>query len=230
MKKIVAIDGPAGAGKSTVAKLVAKELGYTLVDTGALYRGAAVMVREAGVDWKDVTGCEKVVGEAVRSGGLRLDVGERDSAGVRRSRVLVNGRELGEELRSPEVSLGASEVSAYPGVREVLLEAQRSFGRDGGVVLEGRDIGTVVFPEAEVKVFLTARVEVRAKRRWRELEGKGVVVDYDRTLEEVEKRDRQDRERAIAPLRAAVDAVTVDSSEEDVEAVVRVIVGLVRGE
>ena len=227
-KPVVAIDGPAGAGKSTVASLVARALGYTLVDTGSLYRASALLCRDAGVDYTDREGCERVTRDAVAAGELRLEVGLPGASGAVTTRVMVKGEDPAERIRSPEMSMGASAVSAYPGVREALLDAQRAFGADGGVVLEGRDIGTVVFPDAEVKVFLTARAEVRARRRWEELSRRGVSADYERTLAEVVQRDRQDSERPVAPLKAAPDAVTVDSSEDDAATVAQVIVDLAR--
>lgn len=220
---VVAIDGPAGAGKSTVARQVAGALGYTLVDTGSLYRASALVAERAGVAMDDREGVERTVRAAVESGALRLDAGD---AGL--TRVLVDGEDPAGALRTPTMSMGASAVAAYPGVREALLDAQRAFGRTGGVVLEGRDIGTVVFPEAELKVYLTASAEERARRRCDELRLKGIDADYAVTLAEVRQRDHQDRSREIAPLREAEDAVRVDSSEMEPQAVVAAIVGLAR--
>jgi cytidylate kinase len=220
---VVAIDGPAGAGKSTVARQVAEALGYTLVDTGSLYRASALVSAQAGVAVDDRAGVEAAVRGAVARGALRLDAGD---AGV--TRVLVEGCDPGEALRSPAMSMGASAVAAFPGVREALLDAQRAFGRTGGVVLEGRDIGTVVFPTAELKVFLTASAEERARRRCDELRAKGLDADYAVTLAEVQQRDHQDASREIAPLREAPDAVRVDSSAMEPGAVVAAIVALAR--
>lgn len=220
---VVAIDGPAGAGKSTVARQVASALGYTLVDTGSLYRASALVAERAGVAMDDRDGVERTVRAAVESGALRLDAGD---AGL--TRVLVDGVDPAGELRTPAMSMGASAVAAYPGVREALLDAQRAFGRTGGVVLEGRDIGTVVFPQAELKVYLTASAEERARRRCDELRLKGLDADYAVTLAEVRQRDHQDRSREIAPLREAEDAVRVDSSEMEPQAVVAAIVGMAR--
>ena len=220
---VVAIDGPAGAGKSTVARQVASALGYTLVDTGSLYRASALVAERAGVAMDDRDGVERTVRAAVESGALRLDEGD---AGL--TRVLVDGVDPAGELRTPAMSMGASAVAAYPGVRKALLDAQRAFGRTGGVVLEGRDIGTVVFPQAELKVYLTASAEERARRRCDELRSKGLDADYEVTLAEVRQRDHQDRSREIAPLREAEDAVRVDSSEMEPQAVVAAIVGLAR--
>lgn len=220
---VVAIDGPAGAGKSTVARRVAGALGYTLVDTGSLYRASALVASRAGVAMGDRAGVEATVREAVAKGSLRLEAGD---AGV--TRVMIDGSDPGDALRTPEMSMGASAVAAYGGVREALLEAQRRFGRDGAVVLEGRDIGTVVFPKAELKVFLTASPEERARRRCDELRAKGVEVDYEVTLAEVRQRDHQDASREIAPLKEAADAVRVDSDRLQPDEVVAEIVALAR--
>jgi cytidylate kinase len=220
---VVAIDGPAGAGKSTVARQVAEALGYTLVDTGSLYRASALVSERAGVAVDDRAGVEAAVRSAVATGALRLDAGD---AGV--TRVLIDGEDPGEALRTPAMSMGASAVAAYPGVREALLDAQRAFGRTGAVVLEGRDIGTVVFPAAELKVYLTASAEERARRRCDELRSKGLDADYAVTLAEVRQRDHQDASREIAPLREAADAVRVDSSAMEPGAVVDAIVALAR--
>lgn len=220
---VVAIDGPAGAGKSTVAREVAGALGYTLVDTGSLYRASALVAERAGVAIDDRAAVEEAVRAAVAAGTLRLDAGD---AGL--TRVLIGGVDPAEALRTPAMSMGASAVAAYPGVREALLDAQRAFGQRGAVVLEGRDIGTVVFPGAELKVFLTATAEERARRRCDELRGKGVDADYGVTLAEVRQRDHQDASRDIAPLREAPDAVRVDSSAMEPLAVVDAIVALAR--
>lgn len=220
---VVAIDGPAGAGKSTVAREVASALGYTLVDTGALYRASALVASRAGAAIDDRAAVEAAVGAAVAGATLRLEAGD---AGL--TRVLVDGVDPGEALRTPAMSMGASAVAAYPGVRAALLDAQRAFGRAGAVVLEGRDIGTVVFPRAELKVYLTASAEERARRRCDELRARGVDADYAGTLAEVRQRDHQDASREIAPLREAADAVRVDSSAMEPQAVVAAIVALAR--
>lgn len=221
---VVAIDGPAGAGKSTVARRVAGALGYTLVDTGSLYRASALVAERAGVSMGDQAGVEETVSAAVARGSLRLEAGD---AGL--TRVLIDSEDPAEALRTPAMSMGASAVAAYPGVRDALLEAQRAFGRAGGVVLEGRDIGTVVFPNAELKVFLTASAEERARRRCDELRLRGIDADYAVTLAEVQQRDHQDASREIAPLREAEDAVRVDTSNMEPQAVVDAIVALARG-
>jgi len=222
-RPVVAIDGPAGAGKSTVAKGVAAALGYTLVDTGSLYRAVALLARGRGVAFDDRDGVERAAREAVASGELRLG---RAAHNV--TRVLIDGGDPGDRIRTPELSMGASAVSAYAGVREALLDAQRQFGAEGAVVLEGRDIGTVVFPDAEVKVFLTASAEVRARRRFDELTAKGVAATLEATLDEVKRRDAQDSSRAIAPLRQADDAALVDSTAMGADDVIEVIAAMAR--
>jgi cytidylate kinase len=221
---VVAIDGPAGAGKSTVAREVARELGYVLIDTGALYRAVALAARLRGIDRQDRAKVEALCEELVRSGALQMRVGEGE-----RSVVLLDGVERTDELRTPDISQGASVVSRYPKVRESLLELQRSFGRDGGVVLEGRDIGTVVFPDAEVKFFLTANDEERARRRYRELRDRGDSSSFESVLAEVRERDARDAARDVAPMRPADDAQVLDSSTLSIADVVSTIVKRVRG-
>ncbi len=211
MKRIVvAIDGPAGAGKSTVTRLLAARLGYQLLDTGAIYRAVALLARRRGVDWSDGAGLATIAaGLDVR---FQLD-GERN-------RMWVGDEEVTDAIRTPEISDGASRVSAQPPVRAALLDLQRRLGARGGVVAEGRDIGTVVFPAAEAKFFLTASAEERARRRCEELRAKGLQVDYQATLEEIRIRDERDSNRAVAPLVPAPDAIHVDSTGIAVDQVV----------
>ena len=217
-RPVIAIDGPAGVGKSTTSRELARRLGFTLVDTGALYRGVALAARERGIHWDD----EPAIAEM----SPRLDLGFRSQEDGT-PRLLLDGVDRGDDIRTPEISAGASQVSAYPGVRRALLSLQRELGREGGVVLEGRDIGTVVFPDAEVKLFLTASAEERARRRVRDLESRGIAVDYDELLAQIRARDEADSTRAIAPLRPAEDAVILDSTRLDMEAVVRHVLELV---
>jgi cytidylate kinase len=214
-RPIVAIDGPAGAGKSTVARRLADRLGFTLVDTGALYRAVALAARRAGIAWDDEV---KVVEVARRVEAARaLELVPDAANGVR---VMLDGQDVSDAIRTADMGMGASRVSAMGGVRAALLGLQRQAGENGGVVLEGRDIGTVVFPDAEVKFFLTASHEVRAKRRYVELLARGQTVDFAATLAEVKARDENDTNRPIAPLRRADDAVLVDSSDRAVDEIV----------
>lgn len=222
-RPIVAIDGPAGAGKSTVARRLAEQLGYVLVDTGAMYRAVALAALRAGVPWNDG---ERVAALARGIVGARSLGFSRDEAlGVR---VALAGEDISEAIRTPEVAQGASTVSADPGVRAALLDLQRQAGQGGGVVLEGRDIGTVVFPEAEVKFFLTASPETRARRRHEELVARGQMVTFDETLAEVKERDARDEGRAVAPLRQAEGAVLVDSTSLSVDETVAAMFAKVR--
>lgn len=222
-RPVVAIDGPAGAGKSTVARNLAKALGYVLVDTGAIYRAVALAAARSGVTLGDAGAVTALAEGLLARSAL---VFQRDAAlGMR---VLLEGEDVSDAIRAPEVGLGASEVSVHPGVRAALLELQRGAGREGGVVLEGRDIGTVVFPDAEVKFFLTASPEVRAGRRHAELTHRPDAPTFEDTLAAVKRRDHQDETRAIAPLRRADDAVLVDSSALDFEGVVAHMLATVR--
>jgi cytidylate kinase len=205
---IVAIDGPAGAGKSTVAKRLAEALGFVLVDTGALYRAVALAALRAGVARQDAEAVSTLARSLVERRAIAF---ERDA--TRGLRVRLDGEDVTDAIRAPDVGMGASTVSAYKGVRDALLDLQRQAGHQGGVVLEGRDIGTVVFPDADVKFFLTARIEVRAQRRFDELTAAGSKTTLDETLADLKRRDEQDTSRAIAPLRQAPDAVLVDSSD-----------------
>jgi cytidylate kinase len=216
-RPIVAIDGPAGAGKSTVARRLAEALGFVLVDTGAMYRAVALAAQRAGIAWADADR----IGELAQALVARTALGfDRDPEGG--VRVRLDHGDVTDAIRAPDIGMGASTVSAHKAVRDALLDMQRQAGRDGGVVLEGRDIGTVVFPDADVKFFLTARPEVRARRRFDELVAKGAAVSFEETLADVRRRDEQDTTRAVAPLRQAPDAMLVDSSEIGVdEAVAR---------
>ncbi len=222
-RPVVAIDGPAGAGKSTVARQLAAALDFVLLDTGALYRVVALAAKRAGLAFDGGPPVGEIARDIVRRGGLVL---KRDAElGMR---VYLDAEDVSEAIRTPEMGMGASTVSANPEVRAALLDLQRQAGAEGGVVLEGRDIGTVVFPDAEAKFFLTARPEVRARRRWEELRAKGQDVTLEQTLAEVVRRDAQDTGRAVAPLRQAEDALVVDSSSVGVSEVVARMVERVR--
>ena len=222
LRPVVAIDGPAGAGKTTVTRRVAEELGYLLVGTGSLYRSVALAAHRRGVDWDDAQRVGELAAELARTGAIVLEPGPTGQ------RVRLDGEDITDDLVTRHISEGASKVSAHPPVRSALLELQRAAGRDGGVVLEGRDIGTAVFPDAEAKFFLTASVEVRAERRFLELQARGEQADLDAIRREVEARDQRDSSRAVAPLRQARDAELVDSSSLTVAQVVERMVTRVR--
>ena len=215
---IVAIDGPSGAGKSTVTRMLANRLGYIHIDTGAMYRAVALAVQRAGVDAGDEQAlagiCETLSVSFARNNGC--------------CRVLLNGEDVSHAIRTPEISLLTSRISARKTVREAMLTQQRKMGEVGGVVLEGRDIGTVVFPCAEVKFFLTASAEERGRRRFEELKAKGEKVSLDRTIAEVVQRDEQDTRREHAPLIQAEDAVVIDSTGLSIDEVVALMEETVR--
>ena len=217
-KPVVAIDGPAGSGKTTVARLVAGMLGYSLVDTGALYRCVALAARLQGVEVED----GERLGQVAAS--LRVQFQELEGA----QGVFLNGEEVTGAIRDPEVSQDASRVSAHPQVRKALLGVQRELGREGGVVLEGRDIGTVVFPDAEVKVFLAASVDVRARRRFDELDAKRIDVTLEETREDMISRDGRDESRDHAPMKPAEDAEIVATENLSAQQVAELVVDRVR--
>lgn len=201
---IVAIDGPAGAGKSTVSKLLARRLGFALVDTGAIYRCVALMARREGIASDD----DAKLGELLSRIHIHFQVVGEDN------HVFLDGQDVSSEIRAPEISMGASQVSSRPVVRSGLLALQRRLALEAekGAILEGRDIGTVVFPDADAKFFLEASPEVRARRRFEELFQKGVESSLEQVLSDQTQRDRDDSARAVAPLKAAEDAVRLDSS------------------
>lgn len=207
---IVAIDGPAGAGKSTLAKRLAEKLNYTYLDTGAMYRALAWKVIQEQADPGDEPELRRILEQT------SIELVERNG----QLRVFLNEADVTEPIRSPEVSQVASKVSTLKPVRERMVELQRAMGAQGGVVAEGRDIGTVVFPNADVKIFLDASLAERATRRFEELRGQGKQASFEETLEEMKERDQRDRERALAPLRKADDALFIDSSLISADAVV----------
>jgi CMP/dCMP kinase len=216
-KLIIAIDGPVGSGKSTLARRVAQMLGYVYVDTGAMYRALALKALRRGVALE--ANDEKLVALARET---RIDLRAEEGT----QRVFLDHEDVTSAIRTPEVSQAASKVAVNPGVRHVLVAEQRRAGEQGGVVMEGRDIGSVVFPDAQLKIFLTASPETRAERRWREHQQKGDAIDLQRTLEEIHERDRRDQGRPTSPLVRAADAVVVDSSAMDPEEVARLVVML----
>jgi CMP/dCMP kinase len=221
-KLIIAIDGPVGSGKSTLARGVAALLGYLYIDTGAMYRSVALKAQRRGVSLD--AGAEL----AALAGETRIDLRQLAGAAEGTQQVLLDGEDVTALIRTPEVAQAASKAALVPGVRKVLVAEQRRAGERGGVVMEGRDIGSVVFPEAQLKIFLTASPEIRAERRWREHQQKGDAIDLARTLEEIHERDRRDRERTNSPLVKAKDAVVVDSTAMEPEEVARLVVMLAR--
>ena len=219
--RIVTIDGPSGGGKSTVSRALAARLGFTYLDTGAMYRAVAYKCRREGVDPQDEVRLGALLGTT------RIDL-LPPAEGGDDVRVLLDGEEVGDLLRTPEMGLLASRVSAQPLVRRHLTRLQQQIGEAGAVVAEGRDTGTVVFPRAAWKFYLDASAEVRARRRAAQLRGKGEQVDEERLLAEIVQRDRDDRERAIAPLTVAADAVRIDSTHLPAEAVVDLMYAHIR--
>ena len=213
----VAIDGPSGAGKSTVARAAATQLGYIYVDTGAMYRAIGLAVCRKGIAGEDADGIAAALPE--------IDVRLAYQDGVQH--ILLNGEDVSEAIRTPEIAYYASKVSVVPQVRQFLLDVQRDMAKNSNILMDGRDIGTVILPDAPVKIFLTASAETRAERRFRELAEKGQQVTYESVLADIEARDKQDMTRAVAPLRQAEDAVLLDTSTLDlaqsIEAVLRII-------
>ena len=207
----IAIDGPAGAGKSTIAKSLAKELGYQYVDTGAIYRTVAYFLDLWGVSPKDIDGVTRYIDE--------LTIGiEYDDEGVQH--MIMNGMDVTGEIRTQDISQKASLVSAHAIVREILLDMQRDVAKEYNVIMDGRDIGTVVLPKADVKIFLTASAEVRAKRRTEELLAKGQKANYEKILKEIQQRDYQDTHREVAPLKICRDSIKLDTSDMDIDQVI----------
>ena len=206
----IAIDGPAGAGKSTIAKALAKELGYYYVDTGAIYRTVAYFLDLLGISPKDVDGVERYIDE------LTIEI-EYDEDG--KQHMLMNGMDVTDDIRTQDISQKASLVSAHAVVRDMLLDMQRDVAKKHNVIMDGRDIGTVVLPKANVKIFLTASAQVRAKRRCDELNAKGIPSNYEKVLQEIEQRDYQDTHRPIAPLKMARDSIKLDTTDLDIPGV-----------
>ena len=218
-ERSIAIDGPAGAGKSTLARALARELGYLYLDTGAIYRTVALRAREAGADPSD----PEQVAPLLEDLDLRMDYG---GDGVQR--MYLSGRDVTETIRENEISALASQVAALPAVREFLLDFQRKQAREHNVVMDGRDIGTVVLPQAGVKIFLTAAPEARARRRTAELLQRGQDANFDEILREIRQRDEQDENRPVAPLRQAEDAALLDTTNLDLKGSLEALLTLVR--
>lgn len=210
---VITIDGPSGAGKTTVSKGLAARIGYRYIDTGALYRGIALLTSEMGIAKDDEEGMAK----ACESVSLRFELSDGDL------RLLSGSRDISDLIRTPEISMRASAVSALKPVRAFLTVLQRRLGEERGVVFEGRDMGTVVFPKADLKFFLDADAHIRAERRFEELKARGADVEFKTVKEELIQRDKNDRSRAIAPLKAADDAIHVDATAMDAEAVIEVM-------
>ena len=214
----IAIDGPAGAGKSSIAKLVSKELGYIYVDTGALYRTVGLYSIRKGIDTKDAQAVTATLKD------IEVKLGFVDGA----QHVFLNGEDVSDAIRTPEASMGASNVSAIPAVRTFLFDLQRDIAKSNNCIMDGRDIGTVVLPDAQIKLFLTASPEARAERRYKELIEKGEKVDFQDVLDDINKRDYQDSHREIAPLKQAEDAILVDNSGCNLEEGVALVIGIIK--
>jgi cytidylate kinase len=211
---IVAIDGPAGAGKSTVAKAIAAQFGFQHIDSGAMYRAVALAARDQGAGWKDADGLARVAAR------IRIE--------FEGARILLEGLDVTQEIRTPEIAQGASIVASVPGVRDALTGQQRALARRGDVVMDGRDIGTVVFPHAELKLYLDAATDERAERRYHDLESQGRHPSLPEVRQELELRDQRDKTRATAPLRPAPDAVILDTTKLPVEEVIQRVAALIR--
>ena len=204
----IAIDGPSGAGKSTLARRAAKEFGFLYVDTGAIYRTLGLAAHRRGIDCHDEAAVSAILPE------LDIHMAYNDSG---EQCMYLDGEDVSAAIRAPEISICASDVSSLPAVRAFLLDMQRKTARESSVIMDGRDIGTVVLPDAELKIYLTASAEARAERRFKELQAKGVETDFDAVLKDIEYRDYQDTHREIAPLRRAEDAVLLDTSSIGLE-------------
>lgn len=214
----VAIDGPAGAGKSTIAKAASKAMKFVYIDTGAMFRGVGLAALRAGIDPNDAEKVNRMLPS------VNIDISHSEEG----QQVFLNGENVSKEIRMPEVSVAASDISKIPAVRSKLLELQRSIAEKTDVIMDGRDIGTVVLPDAQLKIFLTASVEERATRRYKELVEKGVECDFDEVKRDMEYRDKNDSEREIAPLKPAEDSVIVDTTGKSLPESVDMILGIIK--
>ncbi|WP_457635721.1 (d)CMP kinase [Persephonella sp.] len=216
---IIAIDGPAGSGKSTIAKMIARELDFTYIDTGAMYRAVALKIKRLGINPDD----PEAVLEVLKNTEIDLRPSEE---GIK---IFLDGEDVSDRIRTEEIGKIASKIARHRKVREILVQMQRELGkRAKDAVIEGRDTGTVIFPDADIKFFLTASAEVRAERRYRELKEKGLNVNYDRILREVKERDRLDKTRKESPLKPAEDAVIIDTSDKDIDQVFRQLIDIIK--
>lgn len=215
---IIAIDGPAASGKSTTARMVAERLGFTYIDSGAMYRAITLKAIREGVDVED----EVKVAELAKNAIIEFRMVDDHQ------KVFLDGEDVTEDIRLPEVSRKISPVASNPQVREIMVQQQRSIASGKDVVMDGRDIGTVVFPDADVKIYLVASVEERARRRWRELKQKGIVADMNQIREDILRRDHADQNREVGPLKKAADAIEIDTSELTIEQQVEKIIALIR--
>ena len=213
----VAIDGPAGAGKSSIAKAVSKQLGFVYIDTGAMYRAVAVYAIENGIEIKEENFTQQVLDK------IEIELAYEDGT----QKIFLCGKDVSERIREADVSIGASNVAVIPAVRLKLVDLQRKLAQKTSVIMDGRDIGTYVLPDAEVKIFLTATSDVRAKRRLLEMQEKGMEAEFETVKRDIEYRDKNDSEREFAPLRKAEDAVLVDSSDMTIEQVINRIIGII---
>lgn len=213
----IAIDGPAGAGKSSIAKEVAKKLGFVYVDTGAMYRAVAVYAIENGIEIKESNFTKEVLDK------IEIELAYNENG----QRIYLLGKDVSERIREADASIGASDVATIPAVRLKLVELQRALSEKSSVIMDGRDIGTYVLPDAEVKIFLTASVEVRAKRRLLELQNKGMDADFEKVKKDIEYRDKNDSEREFAPLKKAEDAIVVDTSDMTIPEVIKTLIEII---
>ena len=213
----IAIDGPAGAGKSSIAKEVAKKLGFVYVDTGAMYRAVAVYAIENGIEIKEGNFTKEVLDK------IEIELAYNENG----QRIYLLGKDVSERIREADASIGASDVATIPAVRLKLVELQRALSEKSSVIMDGRDIGTYVLPDAEVKIFLTASVDVRAKRRLFELQTKGMDADFEKVKKDIEYRDKNDSEREFAPLKKADDAVVVDTSDMTIPEVIKTLIDII---